>query len=147
MVELKGKKSGKATCEIIESFPKGVQESIVFSGRDLKEIRDAHRSIPSIPICLNITKCKKFRLKDLYRSHTSSDFPFPFKMFSLKSELIQDSKFIDKCHELGSLAFSWNFYNYTQPQEKIKTLLELGMDGILFDSPQTVPLIREYLKD
>lgn len=143
MIELKGENSAQPTCEIIQSY--GFQENCVFSGRHLTELTHAHELLPEIPICLNITKCKEFNLNDLLKSGTPDTFPIPFAMFSLKSDFITNPEFIRQCHNLGVKALSWNFKDKVRPFQLQKELFSWGLDGILFDNPQNVAHLRDFI--
>jgi glycerophosphoryl diester phosphodiesterase len=67
-------------------------------------------------------------------------------MISLKSNLIIEEKFPEKCHEFGINALSWGFHDKSNPTALIKSLITSGVDGILFDDPENVPLIRNWEK-
>ncbi|WP_371804866.1 glycerophosphodiester phosphodiesterase [Candidatus Lokiarchaeum ossiferum] len=144
MIELKGMNSARPTCEIIKKY--GFQKHCVFSGRYLSELILAHKLLPKIPICLNITKCKEFTLEDLLNSTSAKSFPIPFTMFSLKSDLITNEEFIQKCHSLGVKAFAWNFKDKLEPLQLQKELCAWGLDGILFDNPQNLLQFRDFIK-
>ncbi|WP_457559583.1 glycerophosphodiester phosphodiesterase [Candidatus Harpocratesius sp.] len=140
MIELKRKGTGIQTAKMIKE--KKLSSKIVFSGRSLPELQDAHLICPDVPICLNITKCKEFPLDQLYNINSQKHLPLPFKMISLKSQLIDSEKFINKCHSLQIQALSWNFIDYSNPIEVMKQLMKWKIDGILFDDPKTVMPIR-----
>ncbi len=144
MIELKGLGTAGPTCKIIEEYK--IKDRIVFSGRNLAELELAHEKLPQVPICLNITKCKDFTLKQFIENPSKETLPLPFSMISLKSNMISDKKFPDKCHEYGIKALSWGFYDKSNPITLIKSLITLGVDGILFDSPENVPIIRNWEK-
>jgi len=144
MIELKGPGTAEATCKLIEGSE--IKDRIVFSGRNLTELKIAHKLQPQIPICLNITKCKDFTLQHLMKIQSINKLPLPFSMISLKSNLIISNKFPGKCHQLGIKALSWGFYDKSNPINLIKTLITRGIDGILFDDPENVPIIRNWEK-
>lgn len=143
MIELKGVNTGKFTSQLIKEH--NMEKFAVFSGRYLPEIIDAHNICPSIPICLNITKCQEFSVHDLMNCNSTEDFPIPFSMFSLKSNLLETPNFIIKCHELGVKALCWNFYEYENPNEVLKRMIEWNIDGILLDDPDTVAFCRSLV--
>ncbi|QEE17687.1 glycerophosphodiester phosphodiesterase [Promethearchaeum syntrophicum] len=145
MIELKGLGTAKPTCKLIEEY--NIENRVVFSGRNLTELKLAHEKLPQVPICLNITKCKEFTLKHLLETPSKMTLPLPFSMISLKSNLINGKKFPDKCHEFGIKALSWGFYDKPNPLTLIKSLISLGIDGILFDDPENVPIIRNWGKN
>ena len=144
MIELKGPGTAEPTCKIIEESE--IKDLVVFSGRNLVELKIAHKLLPQVPICLNITKCKDFTLKNFLETSSMSELPLPFTMISLKSNLIIDEKFPEKCHEFGIKALTWGFYDKSNPTALIKSLITRGIDGILFDDPESVPIIRNWEK-
>jgi len=144
MIDLKGLGTAVPTCKIIEESQ--INDLVVFSGRNLAELMLAHNLLPQVPLCLNITKCKDFTLKQFLETTSKSVLPLPVTMISLKSNLIIDEKFPEKCHELGIKALTWGFYDKSNPTALIKSLIARGVDGILFDDPDNVPIIRNWEK-
>jgi len=145
MIELKGLGTAGPTCKMIEEYK--IENRVVFSGRNLTELELAHEKLPQIPICLNITKCNDFTLKQFLEHPSKETLPLPFSMISLKSNMIIDNKFPDKCHEYGIKALSWGFYDKSNPVTLIKSLISFGVDGILFDDPENVPIIRNWVNN
>jgi hypothetical protein len=66
-------------------------------------------------------------------------------LISLKSNLIT-SQFIDICHNNNILTLSWDFLNYKNPLDKIKSLVNMGIDGILFDNYKNIPIIKRWVE-
>jgi len=58
MLELKGKGSGKKTAEMVRKLD--CEADVIFSGRFLDELKEAHTLCPNTPLCLNMTKCDAF---------------------------------------------------------------------------------------
>ncbi len=145
MIELKGPGTAGPTCKIIDESK--ITDFVAFSGRNLAELKIAYKLLPQVPLCLNITKCKDFTLKHLLKTTSTSALPLPFTMISLKSNLIIDGKFPEKCLELGIKALTWGFYDKSNPIALIKSLIALGVNGVLFDNPENVPIIRNWAKD
>ena len=144
MIELKGPKTAEPTCKLIEKSK--IKDIVVFSGRNLAELKIAYKMLPEVPICLNITKCKEFTLKQFLETTLMNILPLPFSMISLKSNLIIDDKFPEKCHEFGIKALTWGFYNKSNSAALIKSLILRGVDGILFDDPKNVQIKRNWAK-
>ena len=144
MIELKGPGTADPTCKMIEESK--ITDFVAFSGRNLAELKIAHKLLPQVPLCLNITKCKDFTLKQFLETTSMSALPLPFTMVSLKSNLIIDEKFPEKCHELGIKALTWGFYDKSNPTALIKSLIIRGVDGVLYDDPESVPIIRNWEK-
>ena len=71
-------------------------------------------------------------------------------MISLKDEStkIPEKKFIHACHQWGIRALSWNYLVHSLSSFlRITELMDLGMDGFLFDDPKTVVAIRDYQEE
>lgn len=145
MIELKGNFTGKLTANLIQQYQ--LEDEVVFSGRYLSELKAAHKICPSIPLCLNITKCKEFTVSDLMKCRSSQDFPVPFEMFSLKSNVMNSPDFITKCHQLQTHALCWNFLEYSDVEKIFKQMITWNIDGILIDNPQSVKIIRDILSE
>ncbi len=144
MLELKGKGSGKITAEMVRKLD--CEKDVIFSGRFLDELTDAHTLCPTIPLCLNITKCADFTLESLHSITNSSELPLPFKMISLKSTVPKFQEFIDTCHRIGVLSLVWHFLDDPQPVDAMVDFVKNGVDGILFDDPKTVVPFRKALQ-
>ncbi len=136
MIELKGENSGYATANLIKSL--NLEEEVVFSGRYLVELKKAHAICPSIPLCLNITKCKEFTVEDLMRVQSQAEFPIPFAMISLKTNRIRNSEFFSKCLDLNIKGLCWNFLDYDSPEHIIQKMCDWGAHGLLLDDPETI---------
>ncbi|TFH27448.1 MAG: glycerophosphodiester phosphodiesterase [Promethearchaeota archaeon] len=143
ILELKGKESGLKTAQLVQKL--GSEADVVFSGRYLEELTAAHTLCPNIPLCLNITKCPSFSLDSLQKISTYSELPLPFRMISLKSTAPQFQEFVDKCHQIGALALVWHFMDDPVPVTSMMKFMEMGVDGILFDDPDTVSPFRKVL--
>ena len=144
MIELKGENTATALCELIKQHK--YQDKVVFSGRNLQELKKAYQLLPEVPICLNITKCQEFTLQDLFQIQNQSEFPIPFSMISLKSTQITDSNFVEICHKWGIQALAWHFMVHSlEILLRMQDLLEMGMDGLLLDDPKSVITLRQYL--
>ena len=144
MIELKGPGTAEPTCKMIEESK--ISDLVVFSGRNLTELKIAHKLLPQVPLCLNITKCKDFTLKNILETTSKNILPLPFSMISLKSNLLINEKFPEKCHELSIKALSWGFHDKSNQIALIKSLITRGVDGVLFDDPESVPIIRNWEK-
>lgn len=100
--------------------------------------------VPKAQVCYNITKGQGFTLKNFLENQDVDKLPFMPDIISLRSNLIE-KKFIEKCHKHNVLALAWDFINYKNPIEEIKNLIDLGIDGILFDDYHNIKLIKGYL--
>jgi glycerophosphoryl diester phosphodiesterase len=157
MIELKGEGTAELVCELIEET-RNVEDKIIISSRNLDVLATAHHFMPHIPICLNITNCEEFTLQNLCEITKKEELPLPFHMVSLRATRpfsmislklettdIPEKKFIHACHQWGIRALSWNYFAHSLPAFlRITELIDLGMDGFLFDDPKTVIAIRDY---
>ena len=64
-------------------------------------------------------------------------------MISLKSSLISQ-EFIETCSMNEIISLSWDFLGYKNPLRKIKSLITLGINGILFDNHDNVREIKKW---
>ena len=143
MVELKGKNTGKKAAVLINRLK--VHDRIVFSGRHIAELKTAYHEAPTVPLCLNITSCRDFTLQKFLKTRTDKDIPLPFTMISLRASEIT-KEFIQHCHHFGILALAWDFLKIETPYALMHQLIEYGIDGILFDDPETVRDVRDNIK-
>ncbi|MFW9773990.1 MAG: glycerophosphodiester phosphodiesterase [Candidatus Thorarchaeota archaeon] len=142
MIELKDEDIVEEVLQTVKI--EGVMEDVIFSSRYLKDLIKIKKKDPSSRICFNITKGEGLTLEEfmninnIQRKHVNLDF------ISLKSNLISKD-FIDLCHKNKIKSLSWNFLNYENPENKLRSLTELGIDGILFDNYKNIPKIKKYL--
>ena len=78
IIELKGSGTATPTCKMIEEYK--IKDRVVFSGRNLNELKIAHKLLPQVPLCLNITKCKDFTLSKFLETTSMNELPLPFTM-------------------------------------------------------------------
>ncbi|TFG24904.1 MAG: hypothetical protein EU529_02735 [Promethearchaeota archaeon] len=123
----------------------GLLNKCVLSGRRLNDLILIKNSFPEAKICYNITKGHDLRLKDFLKLENLKIKQFNLDMISLKSKFIIP-EFIDKCQKNEILALSWDFLYYQNPLEEIKSLINLGIDGILFDDYKKIPIIKQWEK-
>jgi len=113
----------------------------IFSGRNLSELCLLKSELPKSQICYNITKGEGLSLVQLYKQ---KNLPNQIDFISLDSHLINQD-FLNICHNQKILVFSWNFICYAKPLEKIKFLVSMGIDGILFDDCRNISLIKDWI--
>ena len=123
----------------------GLLNRCVLSGRRLNDLILIKNSFPEAKICYNITKGYDLRLEDFLKLENLKIKQFNLDMISLKSRFIVP-EFIVKCHKNEILALSWDFLGYDNPLDKIKSLIKLGIDGILFDNYENILKIRNWLE-
>ena len=84
-------------------------------------------------------------LQDFLKTGIDTKSPVKFDFFSLRSNLIT-KKFIKLCHGYKISVLSWDFIRYKDPISKIKSLINDGIDGILFDDYRHIPLIKRWFE-
>ena len=118
-------------------------EECIISGRDIHILKLIKAKLPKCRICYNITKAKEFKLDDFLKQGAQKKLIFKPDIISLRSNEVNE-KFIKKCHINDILAFSWDFMKYDNSLEKIKELIMMGIDGILFDDYKNIPEIKNW---
>ena len=53
-------------------------------------------------------------------------------------------EFIETCHKNEIISLSWDFLDYKNPLNKIKSLISLGVNGILFDNHKNIRGIKKW---
>jgi len=142
IIELKEADSWQEVIDIV--IKKQLLLNTIFSGRNLVMLKYLKTKVPEAQVCYNITKGQGFTLKNLLENRGMDKLTFIPDIISLRSNLIE-KKFIEKCHKYNVLALAWDFINYKNPIEKIKYLIDLGIDGILFDDHRNIGFIKDYL--
>ncbi|MFX1276971.1 MAG: glycerophosphodiester phosphodiesterase [Promethearchaeota archaeon] len=140
LIELKGENIRNLLIKLLKQ--KDILNSCIFSSRNLSELFLLKTELPKSQICYNITKGIGLSLKKIQEQ---KKIPKQINIISLDSRLITQD-FINLCHNQNVLVYSWNFIKYKKPIEKIKLLITLGIDGILFDDCQNIPSIKKWVK-
>ncbi|MHA2430701.1 MAG: glycerophosphodiester phosphodiesterase [Promethearchaeota archaeon] len=142
IIELKEVDSWQEVIDIV--IKKKVLLNTIFSGRNLVMLELIKTKVPGAQVCYNITKGQGCTLKNFLDNRGMDKLTFIPDIISLRSNLIE-KEFIEKCHKHKILALAWDFINYKNPIEKIKYLIDLGIDGILFDDYRNIGFIKDYL--
>ena len=142
IIELKDDGLRKNVPRIVQNY--SLLENCVFSGRLLRDLRSIKKQYPQISTCYNITKGKDFSIRDLMNSAKNNRNIFKPDLISLKSTLIS-SEFIEICQDNDILSLAWDFLQFKDPISKIKSLIKLGIDGILFDDHKNIPIIKSWI--
>ncbi len=144
MIELKEQNIRKELMNLIKK--KDLIEHCIFSSRDLDELCSIKKNYPESRICYNITKGKKLTLSQFLEiGSQNKKLNYKFDMISLRSSLI-NKKFIKICQRNQILVLSWDFLQYSNPLNIIKSLIKKKIDGILFDDYKNILAIKEWLK-
>ncbi|MFX1408744.1 MAG: glycerophosphodiester phosphodiesterase [Promethearchaeota archaeon] len=140
MIELKEENLHNKIIKIVKQG--NLIEECIFSGRDLHILKLLKEDLPKTRICYNITKAKKFTLRDFLKQEKK--LIFKPEIISLRSSFVT-SEFIKICHKNEILSISWDFLGYENPIKIIKSLINLGIDGILFDNYKNIPKVKQWI--
>lgn len=139
-------KEEKLTFEVLELVKeRDLLKDCVFSGRDFNELEDMKMTSPNSKTCYNITKGKGLSLSKFMALGKKEKLQLKIDMISLRSSVVT-SEFIKTCQKNHIKALSWDFLSYDNPLKKIKSLINMGIDGILFDDYKNIPLISQWIK-
>ncbi|MFX0106125.1 MAG: glycerophosphodiester phosphodiesterase [Candidatus Hodarchaeota archaeon] len=144
MIELKGQDIGDDVFKLVNDMNL-IKES-VFSGRRLNDLKEIKIKSPEVKICYNLSKGDPLKLDDFLQLGRQKKLFLDIDMISLRSNLI-NSEFINICHSNNILALSWDFLKYKNPIDKIKDLITIQIDGILFDNHKNISIIKKEYKN
>ncbi|MBY8988000.1 MAG: glycerophosphodiester phosphodiesterase [Candidatus Lokiarchaeota archaeon] len=116
----------------------------IISGRNLNDLEIIKQSYLGSYVCYNITKGKGLNLKDFMIQGEDKSLHFKPDLISLHSKMITQ-EFIEICHKNEILVLSWDFIGYKDPFKVIKGLIEMGIDGILFDNYKNITYAKHWL--
>ena len=143
MVELKEENLTFQVLNLINS--RDLIKDCVFSGRNIKELEDIKGEYPQSKICYNITKGRGLSLSKFLELGKKEKLPYKIDMISLRSTMITPD-FINTCQKNHIKTLSWDFLRYENPLKKIKSLINMGIDGILFDDYKNISIIKQWIK-
>lgn len=115
----------------------------VISGKYLTDLLEFKKNFPQSKICYNITNGKGLSLTEFLELSKDERAKFKNNMISLKSSLISQ-EFIETCYMNEIISLSWDFLDYKNPLGKIKSLITLGVNGILFDNHNNIHEIKKW---
>ncbi|MBY9005753.1 MAG: hypothetical protein KGD63_03260 [Candidatus Lokiarchaeota archaeon] len=141
MIELKEEGIQDDILDLIKK--KDLINKCIISGRNIYDLLSIKNKNPECLVCYNITKGKDLTLKSFLENEEFNKLEFPIDMLSLRSNQIT-KKFINICHMNNILAFSWDFMEYENSLEKIKNLIKMGIDGLLFDDFKNISHIKSW---
>jgi glycerophosphoryl diester phosphodiesterase len=143
IIELKGENVKNEVLSLVNK--KDLINDCVFSGRNLGDLLLIKLNYPECKICYNITKGRDITLEKFMNLGKKKKLTEKPDLISLKSNLVT-SQFIDICHNNNILTLSWDFINYKNALDKIKSLVNIGIDGILFDNYKNIPIIKRWVE-
>jgi glycerophosphoryl diester phosphodiesterase len=142
MVELKEENISFQVLNLINS--RDLIKDCVFSGRSIKELEVIKAEYPQSKTCYNITKGRGLSLSKFLMQGMKEKLPYKIDMISLRSSMITPN-FIKVCQKNHIKILSWDFLSYENPLNKIKSVINMGIDGILFDNYKNISIIREWI--
>lgn len=143
IVELKGEDVREDVIRTINKHK--LLEFCIISGRNLHDLEKIKRNYHESYVCYNITKGKSLNFKDFVKQGKERRLHFIPDFINLHSKMITQ-EFIEVCHLNDILVFSWNFTGYKNPIDVIISLVEIGIDGILFDNYKNIKSTKQWLE-
>lgn len=143
IIELKGQYVRDDVFNLVNV--KGLLKECVFSGRRLNDLKEIKIKNSGVKICYNITKGETLKLNEFLQLGRQKKLSLDIDMISLRSNLIT-SEFINICHSHNILVLSWDFLKYKNPIDKIKSLIDDQIDGILFDNYKNISIIKKNMR-
>lgn len=141
MIELKETNVVDILARILRDY--NLLEECIISSRILTELLEFKRISPESKICYNISKGQGLSFSKFMNLDKAETNKLKLDLISLHSNLISQ-EFIELCHKNEIRLISWNFLNYDNPLQKIKSLINLGVDGILFDNHKNIFEIKRW---
>ena len=143
MIELKEEGLKEGISKLVENI--GLFEDVIFSGRRLSDLKYIKTKYYQSKVCYNITKGLGLTTTEFLELGKNKKLSFKPDLISLRSDLIS-LEFIEICHKNEISALTWDFLKYDNPLDKIKSLIRIGIDGILFDNYENILKIKNWIK-
>ncbi|MFX0080163.1 MAG: glycerophosphodiester phosphodiesterase [Candidatus Hodarchaeota archaeon] len=141
MIELKEKSLIDDIVKLI--IENDLLEDCIISGKYLMDLLEFKKKFPQNKMCYNITKGQGLSLTEFLELSNDKSTILKIDMISLRSSLISQ-EFIEKCRKNKIISLSWDFLRSENPINKIKSLITLGINGILFDNYKNIPKIKKW---
>jgi len=143
MIELKEEKLTFRVLELVKRCD--LLKDCIFSGRYFNELEEIKTVTPNSTTCYNITKGKGLSLSKFMALGKKERLSLKIDLISLRSSIITP-EFIKTCQKHHIKALAWDFIHYKEPIQKIKSLIKMGIDGILFDDYKNISVINQWIK-
>ncbi len=143
MIELKEDDLKDTIIDLVKKF--NVLDDCIFSGRNLTVLEYIKSVFPNTKICYNITKGLGLKIGEFLNMGKPAKLKCKLDMISLRSNLI-NVEFIEKCHLNNIKSLAWDFISYKNPLYIIKSMINMGIDGILFDDVRNIVKIKSWLE-
>ncbi len=142
MIELKEYNLRNVVPNLVKKYD--LLEDCIFSGRNLTDLEYIKSVYSNSRICYNITKGIELRINKFLKLGKLKKLKFKPDMISLRSNLV-NVEFIETCHINNIKCLAWDFISYKNPIFNIKSLINMKIDGILFDDYRNIVKIRRWL--
>ncbi|MFX1377806.1 MAG: glycerophosphodiester phosphodiesterase [Promethearchaeota archaeon] len=142
MIELKDDNIKEEVLSIVKNY--NLLEDCIFSGRNLNELGEIKKVYHNSRICYNLTKGLDFDISEFLKFDSPTKFKIKPDFISLRSNLTS-KKFIEICHDYKIKALAWDFIHYKDPIFEIKWLIDMGINGILFDNHANITTIKSWV--
>ncbi|MFX1503722.1 MAG: glycerophosphodiester phosphodiesterase [Promethearchaeota archaeon] len=144
MIDLKEDDIKEKILDLVNKF--NLLDDCIFSGRNLSVLEDIKSTYQNSKICYNITKGLELKVNEFLDSNRLEKLKFKPDMISLRSNLV-NIKFIQKCRLNNIKSLAWDFISYNNPINIIKSMINMGIDGILFDNYKNIKKIKNMFED
>ncbi|NVM34204.1 MAG: glycerophosphodiester phosphodiesterase [Candidatus Lokiarchaeota archaeon] len=142
MIELKEDDLKDTILDMVKNF--NLLDDCIFSGRNLTVLEYIKSAYPNTKICYNITKGLGLEITEFMRLGKLKKLKFKPDMISLRSNLV-NVEFIETCHINNIKSLAWDFVSYDDPLFIIKSMINMGIDGLLFDDHRNIVKIKCWL--
>jgi len=142
MIELKDKNIKNKVLKSVND--QKLIKNCIFSGRNLQDLGIIKTLHPKSRICYNITKGLDVKINEFLKFGKIKKLIIKPDFISLRSNMIT-KKFIEVCHKNNIKSLAWDFLSYFDVTSHIKSLINLGIDGILFDDHRNIVEIKQWL--
>jgi len=143
MIEIKEDDLKDIILNLVKKF--NLLDDCIFSGRNLAVLEYIKSAYPYSKTCYNITKGLGLRISDFLKLGKLKKLKFKPDMISLRSNLV-NVEFIEICHTNNIKSLAWDFISYRDPLSIIKPMINMGIDGILFDDHRNIVKIKRWLE-
>ncbi|MFX1366602.1 MAG: glycerophosphodiester phosphodiesterase [Promethearchaeota archaeon] len=143
MIDLKEEGIVDKILDMVNNFK--LLDDCIFSGRNLSVLEDIKSTYPDSKICYNITKGLELKINEFLNSNKLEKLNFKPDMISLRSNMV-NIKFIQKCRLNDIKSLAWDFISYNNPIQIIKSMINIGIDGILFDNYKNINKIKRWFE-
>ncbi|MEE9377207.1 MAG: glycerophosphodiester phosphodiesterase [Candidatus Lokiarchaeia archaeon] len=143
MIELKEDDLKDIILDLVKNY--NLLDDCIFSGRNLTVLEYIKSAYPNCKICYNITKGLELKIGDFLNLGKLKMLKFKPDMISLRSNLV-NVDFIKICHANNIKSLAWDFISYNDPLSIIKSMINMGIDGIMFDDHRNIAKIKRWLE-